>query len=327
MKRLFTCLLPFFALTALLAGCAREQAQGPSERRVNVAVTLSANDLALSRAFTDTHDVDRVHFLAFKKADVETNLDRDYVLDEAGSKTVLTSEFPIYKVTLPLVEGATYRVVAVGGSSDETYIDYDDSPFTETTLRTFSLGYADITYSPPPELFMGLCTQTPGENAFVAAAAGKIGGELVRVVGGLSIHIENIPPQVTNIGLLVEKFTYNVNYEGGPGSSFQWVIIPSTAHAQRAPEDGVVDFDIYMFPTANNDPGKLYIEVSATGQAKTVWPVRVDDLPGVAENNEITFTANEVVSIVGDYDRIDTGFQISTTRINLDDDDWDGVTP
>ncbi len=93
----------------------------------------------------------------------------------------------------------------------------------------------------------------------------------------------------------------------------------------QTPESGAVSFDAMLFPTPPIYPTKLYLDITKGG-TENRYEIKVNDLDGVSSDNAIALLPNRVVTITGDYDKIDTGFTISIgDGLNLDDDAWDGL--
>ncbi len=335
MKSIFTSLL-LSAAVLLLAGCSRERLDGLAGGRVDVSVAFDGNGLPLTKAFTGTHDVDRVLLIPFAKIDRSGADTYDNFTPESDwIRQVDVNDFPV-AASLSLIPGMEYIVLAIG--YNHTGLDYDTQGLTGTG---FGMAFAGDTallsdmvigipspYTYPfaaPELFRCFCTPASGEQVFTASDTVSLTGDLTRMVSGLSLQISNIPDDVTSIDLRAEMLTYSITatsllpmlYDTSPETDNNLI-------GSQTPVSGAAAFDTMLFPTAQVYSTKLHVDIIKNGNTER-HEIKVNDLEGVSSDSAITLTPNGVVSISGDYDKIDTGFTVTGSQFNLDSDNWDGV--
>lgn len=336
MKRIITSFL-LSAAVLLLAGCAREKPGGTVEERADVTVSFTGDGAWFTRALTDSHTVDRILLIPFTKIDPSgTDTPENFTPDMTMIEQIEVSTFPV-SATLSLSEGLEYRVMAIG------YNNFD-MDFTVTGLTGHTIGMV-FAGSPPtianlaiglsapyptpyavPDIFGCYCTDSTMNTTFVASDNVSLTGELNRYLSGLEVEINNIPEEVTSISLLAEILSSTILVHDQ--TPILYDVAPDTDNnllGTQTPSAETVAFDSKQLPTPADFPTKLYLDVTK-GDETERFEIKVEDLEGVVLDNAFYLLPNRIISIVGDYDKIDFGFTISIgDGINLDDDTWDGL--
>ncbi len=315
----------------LLAGCSREQPPGPAGTMVDVAVTFTGEGTVASRAFSSTHTVDRVLLLPLVKTGV-ADVPESYAPNFALAKQVDIGSFPASGLTLRLLKGVTYKVLAIGYN----HVDYDRanpgaagrrfsiaaaaSPATLANLQLVPTSPASV-----PEFFSCFCT-APGGQTFVAREGVSLSGTLKRIVSGLSVQVGSVPAYVTSVKLMAEMLV--TASSPADGSPLQWQGAAATSTnvlGTRVPASGSVSFDVFLLPTLDARATRLFLDVIGPGSNTTRYEVKVNDATtGLAVSNILPFHPNNILSLTGTFTTFNISFTL-TGSLNLDTDIWDGL--
>lgn len=336
MKTILYILLPFL-IANILAGCTRPEYQDETE--ISIPVTLAVGNEIKARAIGDpVHSVNRILVLPFQKinAALPGNDPSNFTPVYSFARQWDVATFPSGNLTLKLPKGLTYQVMVIGYNAN----DYDFNTPNAASNR-FSIGsvtsptHLNNFHLYPkapnlvPEFFSCFCTATdngtslgttftPGDNTHIG-----LSGQLNRLVSGLTVQITGIPDFVKSISLTAERMVKAIQVIDTLASLVQTAGDGESRLIQKlTPTNGQVLFSNLLLPTMDTYKTKLYLNVSY-GLVTETYTIKVQDT-NISSGNSITLKPNHVVTITGDYTKINLGFKLTYT-INLDDNKWDGL--
>lgn len=325
-------------ITCFIAGCARTE--DPEDPETNLPITLSVNHEISTRALDDpTSTVNRILVLPFQK--INTSLsDNDltnFIPAYGFAKQWDIATFPSGNLTLKLPTKFTYTVLVIGYNAND--YDFNNHGAVENRFSIGSvasptnLGNFHLYPKAPnvvPEFFSCFLSAsnngTPLGTTFTPTNTTNIslGGQLNRLVSGLTVTITGIPTFVESISLTAERMVKAIQVSDTTASLVQ---TPGDNQSrliqQLVPSGGQVLFSNLLLPTQDANKTKLYLNVSY-GQTTETYMIKVPDMSSVSSGNSITLNPNHVVNILGTYAQINFGFTL-TYAINLDDNKWDGL--
>ncbi len=334
MKKILTSLL-FSAAVILLAGCSPEgRGNAAGGGKANVGVTFDGGGLWFTKAIGNTHNVDRLLLMPFSKIDLSGgDVIENFEIEMESIRQVEVESFPI-TTTISLSKGTQYLLVGLG-YNHESY-DIDESAGKEmglvfggipSNIINLLLGLSNTpAIFSVPQIFRCFCYTFDAQTIFTASDGLQLGGVLMRMMGGLSVEIDNIPDDVTSISLRADMLTRTIYVSNGAAAFYdQTPQIDTNLLGTQAPVEGSVSFDTMVYSTHADFPTTLYLDVVKGAADPVRFEVKVNDESGVSLNNALTFRSNSIVSISGDYNDIDKGFTIEVGGIDLDSGDWDGL--
>ncbi|MBK5722938.1 hypothetical protein JGH11_18880 [Dysgonomonas sp. Marseille-P4677] len=325
-------------IIAVLFSCNQnEDFAQADEQTISVPIEINgfAEDLTKSIE-NQPHTVNRVLILPFKKIDetASTNDDNNFNLDQANVKQVELNNSPTYETMLPLTQGATYKIFAIGYNNNNYDINNPnlDNKFDLLYLAPnilYDFYYYSKSATAISDFFTAIGISYNDDiqvgEYFKPEEIKTLKIDLVRSVSGLNLEIVNIPAYVTSITLVAEKLVQSVFLVDLEYLNIQSEIANDNlkTFSTQIPVAGNVSFNHYLLPTFDVNKTKFYLDIKL-GSLTERYLLKVNDVEGVSSNNSISFYPNQVVKISGDYSNINLGFTLSYS-INLDDDNWDGI--
>lgn len=324
-------------IALILPGCTRPDYQ--EEIEATIPVTLAIANEITARAIGDpVHSVNRILVLPFQKINpaLPGNAPSNFTPVYSLARQWDVATFPSGNLTLKLVKGLTYQVMVIGYNANDYNFNTPNaagnrfsigSVTTPTLLNNFHL----YPKAPNiiPEFFSCFCTAsdngtslgtifTPNTNTNIS-----LSGQLNRLVSGLNIQISNIPTYVKSISLTAERMVKAIRVVDTIASLVQTVGDGESRLIQKlTPSNGQILFSNLLLPTMDTYKTKLYLNVSY-GQTTETYTIKVQDT-NISSGNSISLKPNHVITITGDYMKINLGFKLTYT-INLDDNKWDGL--
>ena len=336
MKTILYILLSYL-IANTLTGCTHPEYQDETE--TSIPVTLAVSNAIKARAIGDpVHSVNRILVLPFQKINTALpgNDPSNFTPVYSLARQWDVATFPSGNLTLKLVKGLTYQVMVIGYNANDYNFNTPNaasnrfsigSVTTPTLLNNFHL------YSKAPnivpEFFSCFCTAsdngtslgttfTPGDNTSI-----RLSGQLNRLVSGLNVQISNIPAFVKSISLTAERMVKAIRVVDTIASLVQTSGDGESRLIQKlTPISGQTFFSNLLLPTMDTYKTKLYLNVSYR-QITETYTIKVQDT-NISSGNSITLKPNHVITITGDYTKINLGFKLTYT-INLDDNKWDGL--
>lgn len=336
-----------FLLTAvifLLSGCSQDdEVVLQDENSVVVPIEIGSTEISQTKAIENQpFTTNRVLILPFKKINesIVANDDSNFAPDYNAARQYDINNTTAYTGMLNLTATSTYKVIVIGYNRNDYDFNNQSSPAnrfnigavtTPVTLANFHLQSTSVTSV--PEFFTGVCmsyagaTATPNSPYFRPDQVTSLNlkATLTRLVSGLNLQINNIPAYVTSVTLVAQQLVKAVLPITGTGTVFQLAADADNlkTFGVKSPVAGSVAFNYYLLPTFSAHSTKFYLDVKYATYTER-YTVNVPDLTNISSASNITFTPNEVVTIVGNYSNINFGFTINNS-INLDDNAWDGL--
>ncbi len=308
--------------TCLLWSCQSDPDWGDP---VGIDMRIGADNVINTRAFSndDPLSVDRILVMPFTKSDGLEENNANYMAAPELAVQLDVDNFPVEDLKIFLSPMSTCKLVVLGFNRQD-YDHYNRDPQTDDIV----IGYAGSLYdlniedmmtgnlSPQnAELFYDMSEPfRPGSGTSVSAT-------LVRMVGGLSVTLTNVPDGV-------ELRLYHTS-----AFASRWKPIDRTAadnytqtgYYQMTTAGGVSSYSRFYFPTGGT-PLTMEIEAVDTATREQIARVRVATSGGT----EFNMVANQAINLSGDYRSVILGQELfvanpGDTGINLDDDVWDGT--
>ncbi len=285
----------------------------------------------------DSLTVKRIIVIPFVKRDESLSDDNEnFVPDLNLMKQRDIVDFPVRDIVLYLEARRTYKLLVVGCKRR----DYDLA-FRGTAMNRFEMGTFDVTATlanfdlhpktanQTPEFYTCVCRVDGTETeAFLPDKTELLTGELTRIVSGLSVTITDIPTYVESISLIAENLTISSTAVTGSVVLFQDTgrNEDSLLATQVPTEEGTIEFNVYLLPMMPSHDTEFYLEVTQRNAgAVESHTIITDDMPGVVMNNRFMLWPNRALNLTGNFTKLNVGFQVNTSGINLDDPAWDGI--
>ncbi len=293
--------------------------------RVEVDMQIGAHNVIGTRVFSndDPLSVDRILVIPFTKSNAAAEDNANYTAEPGLAVQMDVDGFPVTDLKMLLSPLSTCKLV-VFGFNRQNYDFHNSDPSTDGLVIDYGGTLAELSIedraaargtSQSAELFYDVSDPfRPGSGTSVSA-------NLVRMVGGLSVTLTNVPDGVEMRLYHTAPFTT------------RWMVIGATAAGSFDTQDGYYSitnngggthyYSRYYFPTGST-PITMDIEAIDPEASPKRVPV------ATSSGSQFTLVANQAINLRGDYRSIILGQELfvsnpSDNGVHIDDDNWDGV--
>lgn len=304
-------------LSACLWSCISD---GPSGE-VEISMRIGAVNVIDTRALgnDDPLSVDHIVVVPYIKSNSAAEDPANYRASTELAVRMDVDQFPVNDLTMMLSPMSTCRLVVLGfnrTNTDDLTFDYG------TSLANLSVEDRAAANNSPSaaELFWDM------SDPFVPGGGTTVSATLVRMVGGLSITLTDVPDGVElrlyhNTPLITRWMVTGATADGTFDTQENY-------YTMTAQGGGESYYARYYFPTDAAAPLSMDIEAMDTSASpeSRVARVRV----ATSDGNQFTIVGNRAINLSGDYRQVILGQELFETNpddqnIHLDDDNWDGV--
>ena len=298
---------------------------------VEVDVRIGADNVIETRAFgnDDPLSVDRILVIPFTKSNGLAEDNANYKAARELVKQIDVDQFPVVDLKILLSPLSTCRLVVIGFNRQD-YDLYGGDPLSSGIAIDYGSSLSELSIedraaengSPrTAELFYDMSDPfRPGSGTTVSAT-------LIRMVGGISVTLTNVPEGVETRLCHTTPLTV------------RWMVIGETAADTFDTQEGyypmtnngggVSYYSRYYFPTTGATPVTMELEAVNTSSLPSDPPIARVPV-ATSSGNQFTLDAGQAINLNGDYRQVILGQELfvanpSNNGINIDDDDWDGV--